>query len=474
MRDARMLLARMLLAALVVWWAPPAAAQDTASAPFSVTTDQGLFLILTDIHFDPFTDPDLVPELDKAPVTNWPRIFASGSGGDFQGYGSDAGYALTNSALRFIAGLGMKFDYVLYTGDYLSHRFVSSYSRLAGQNPQGVTSFGVKTTQYVSNTIRTHVGDIPILGVLGNTDSVCGDYRIAPESPLTAGIRDQWAALSKATGGFEEFDAGGYYAVPHPTVPEQDIIVLNNIFWSPKYINACNPQGGSDPGSAMMAWLERQLSEARQAGRKAQILLHVPPGINAYSSAKGSGTCNSRVTPFWRTPYGGKFLALIQEYAGTVDYTFSGHTHMDSFTVLTDAEGKPLVASHITPAISPIFGNNPAFTVFLYDRKDGTVLDAATYYLANLPAASSGGTPDWKLEYVYRVTYGVQDMSAASLSAVASRIAAQPATRQTFETFYAATTKGSNPINGNNWRAYTCAQTAVDATSYAACYCGAR
>lgn len=466
--------AAILLTAFFSCWTAPAAAQDTETLPFSPASDQGIFLIVTDIHFDPFTDPALVPEFDKAPVAQWPQIFANGGGGDVQGYGSDAGYQLTHSALRFIAGLGMKFDYVLYTGDYLSHHFISSYSRFAGQDAEGVTSFGIKTTQYVSDTIRAHVGDVPILGVMGNTDSVCGDYRIAPESPLTAGIRDQWAALSKASGGFGEFGAGGYYKVPHPTVPEQDIIVLNNIFWSPKYVNACNPQGGSDPGGAMIAWLDRQLSETRQAGRKAQILLHVPPGINAYSSSKGSGACNSRITPFWRTPYGGKFLALIQEYAGIVDYTFSGHTHMDSFTVLRDAAGKPLVASHITPAISPIFGNNPAFTAFLYDRKDGTVLDAATYYLANLPEASSGGTPNWQLEYVYRATYGVQDMSAASLSALARQIAAQPATRQTFETLYAATTQGSNPINASNRRAYTCALTAVDSTSYATCYCGTR
>lgn len=466
--------AAIFLAAVISWQAAPAAAQGTGTAPFSPAPDQGIFLILTDIHFDPYTDPALVPELDKAPVTQWPRIFAKSDGSDVQGYGSDAGYRLTHSALRFIAGLGMTFDYVLYTGDYLSHHFISDYSRFAGQDGEGVTSFGIKTTRFVSDTIRSHVGDIPILGVLGNTDSVCGDYRIAPESPLTAGIRDQWAALSRAPGGFEDFDAGGYYKVPHPAVPGQDIIVLNNIFWSPKYVNACNPQGGNDPGDVMMTWLEHQLAETRQAGRKAQILLHVPPGINAYSSSKGSGACDGRIMPFWRTPYGGRFLELMREHAGTVDYTFSGHTHMDSFTVLTDAGGKPLVASHITPAISPVFGNNPAFTAFLYDRKDGTVLDAATYYLANLPEASSGARPDWKLEYVFRATYGVQDMSAASLSALAGQIAAQPAKRRTFETLYAATTQGSNPINAGNRRAYTCALTAVDSTSYATCYCGTR
>lgn len=443
-----------------------------AQTPFGATTnpDHGTFLIVTDIHFDPFKVPDIVPKLDQALVSDWPAIFTAAGVDDFQTYGTDAGYPLTASALKLASGLGLDFDYVLYTGDYLSHDFAFDYNRLAGKDNNGLNSFSVKTAQYVSDAITVALPDIPVFGVMGNTDSVCGDYLIAPESPFTAGIREQWQKLAQQTEPFEAFDVGGFYKAAHPTVKDHDIIVLNDIFWSTKYQDNCNSDGG-DPGQAMMAWLEWQLYQSKLQARKAHLLLHIPPGINAYSTSHGLGSCGSGITPFWNQDYARQFDALMAEYADVVDYSFSGHTHMDSFVVINDAQGRPNVAGHITPAVSPIFGNNPSLTAYLYDRSTGDVLDAATWYLSNLLQAHEGAAPDWQLEYVFREVYGTPDMSAASLARVSSQIMAIPSFQRSFIRYYAASTDGTNPVNDTNLKAFVCSQTAVSVETYKTCYC---
>lgn len=449
---------------------PSRAADVGGTAPFKVAAGQGVFLLVTDIHFDPFADPKIVPKLDRSPVSEWTAIFKADPAVRIPGYGKDTTYPLVASALKAAAGLGFRYDYVLNAGDYLSHRFRSTYRRYAGKTVQGLTSFAVKTSDYVGRLLAGSFPGLPIYGTMGNNDAVCGDYQIAPDSPYTAGIAPQWKALSKQPSHFGGFSAHGSYKVAHPTVPKEDIIVLNDVFWTKRYEDRCGSRG-SDPGSAVMAWLDRELRQTRQAGRKAQLLMHVPPGINAYSTARPGKSCAARISPFWRDRYNTAFVALMRKYGDVVDYIFTGHTHMDSFAVIPDARGNPLIASQLSPSVSPIFGNNPSFTVVLYDRGDGRVMNSATYYLANLPDAARGAAPSWKLEYTYDQAYSVPDLTAKSRIKVAERIAADPELRAAFVKRYAGTTQGANSMNSSNWQAYSCAQRAVTRAAYQACYC---
>jgi len=444
---------------------------QTSSPPFHPGPDEGLFLIVTDIHFDPFSNPSLVPALDQNPVSGWTDILKSAAG-NIQSYGSDATFTLMVSALEAAAAQGMAYDYVLYTGDYLSHGFNSSYDSHAGANPRGVTSFSVKTTQYVSHLLGDTFGDIPVYGVLGNEDSACGDYRIEPAGAYLDGVGEEWAELSRQPQRFAEFQKYGNYKVAHPTIPDQDIIALNNVFWTTRYSNSCGT-GDGNPGQDTMNWLNAQLLDTQQAGRKAQILMHVPPGADAYDTARHGvpDSCGQNVRLFWHEHFLSEFLDLMHKYAGTVDYTFSGHTHMDGFTVINDASGAPLIVNQITPAVSPIFGNNPAFAVFLYDKTNGTVKDSATYYLTNLDAAAAGAKPDWQLEYDYRGTYAVRDLSAASRASLAQILQNDEPLRQRFSDLYAVSATRKQ-IDAATWRAFGCALGAASRDTFKTCYCG--
>ena len=76
------------------------AADDGADAlPFAPGPGQGVFLIVSDIHFDPFADPALVEELVAADVDAWPGIFERSQAKGFAQYGSDSNYPLLKSAL---------------------------------------------------------------------------------------------------------------------------------------------------------------------------------------------------------------------------------------------------------------------------------------------------------------------------------------------------------------------------------------
>ena len=258
--------------------------------------------------------------------------------------------------------------------------------------------------------LRKSFPGAPLIYAPGNNDAVCGDYKVAPNSTMLAQVGRGLPVVAGNRQARRDFAIGGFYIVPHPTVPRHDIIVLNSVFWSVKYQDDCSKKGG-DPGAAELAWLEWTLYREKSAGRTATLAMHIPPGINAYTSSQQK--CPQTGTTFWRDDYTSRFAALVGTYKDVLRASYAGHTHMDDFRVLSDASGTPLLTTRITPAVSPIFGNNPAFTVLLYDRSDAVVRNYATFYLANLAAAGPTVPPQWKREYTFAQTYGVQRYTPA-------------------------------------------------------------
>jgi sphingomyelin phosphodiesterase acid-like 3 len=132
------------LAIAVAALSPGAFADEVPAPPFTPAPGQGQFLILTDIHFDPFADPALVDRLVAAEVDAWPGIFAGGQQA-FAQYGSDANYPLMMSALDAAKELLPQPDFVLYAGDYLVHQFETKFDTHAGGGPEAFADFVVKT-----------------------------------------------------------------------------------------------------------------------------------------------------------------------------------------------------------------------------------------------------------------------------------------------------------------------------------------
>lgn len=442
------------------------AATGTAGAetlPFHPTAKQGVFLHVSDIHLNPFTDKTLLPRLVQAPVAQWEAIFQSSKNERFAQYGADTNFPLFMSMLS--AAQGVHYDYVLNTGDNLAHDFRAKYLA-AGGKLDGYQKFVIKTLRFVNLMLTKSFPGSPLIFSLGNNDAVCGDYKVAPASRMLAKAGRELPVVAGNRKALKSFAAGGYYVVPHPTVPRHDLIVLNSIFWSAKYENKCSARP-DHPGAAELAWLRATLNREKRAKRTATLVMHIPPGIDAYTSLKN--TCTGGITTFWHDADTRRFLALVGRAKTVLRDSYAGHTHRDNFGVLTDKRGKPFLTTRITPSVSPVYHNNPSFTVLLYDRTDAAVKDYATFYLANLAAAGPTVPPEWKLEYTFAKTYIEAGYTPGRIAALALSLRTDAPVRQTFLRYFAV--EAPSAIKGDDWLTFACAQTAMTRAAYTACRC---
>jgi sphingomyelin phosphodiesterase acid-like 3 len=426
----------------------PAAA--AAAPPLPPAT--GRFLALSDVHFDPFADPAIVPELIAAEADRWPAIFAASRRTRPAGAGSDTNYPLLDSALKAAAAAAGRdgYDFVLLTGDLLRHDFEEAFAKYGGADKAALGAFTLKTLTFVNREVERRFRGAPLIEALGNNDNDCGDYQPRPGAPLLAATAATLPAVAGDAEARADYAAGGNYAVAHPRTPNHLFLVLDSVFWSPKYRDACGGSGGA-AGSAQLAWLEWQLFRARLRGQTVSLVMHIPPGINPHESTPAAPV------PFWVDAWQGRFLAIAAAYAPVLAAGYAGHTHMDDFRILSAPSG-PYLAIRVTPSVTPLFGNNPSFSVMRYGIADAR----PTGYVSYVFQAGA-----WQREYDFGQTYGYGGYSAADLAALAAAIRAGGAARAAYARFY--TSGAKSPITERNALVYACAQTELRADAFAAC-----
>jgi len=437
----------------------------------------GIFAVVSDIHFNPFTMPDLAVRLANAETAEWPSIFGSVSEQGFSGRGEDTNQALLTSALGALSMHAGSADLVIVSGDFLAHRFQELAAQALGTSPtsNAVRSLGAKTALYVAEALRKEMPDRPIVIALGNNDSECGDYQLEPGGTFLASMRNivrDLAGPDRVAPDFDQaFLAGGYYAMRHPIVAGVTILAVNDVLWSTDYQNACGTDG-AEAAEAMMTWLERQFSDAQAAGQRIWLVHHIPVGIDAYATQQGPAglSCPARAVPFLKEPFASPFATLLRDYAPIIQAGFSGHTHQDSYSLVTDA-GNAVGVEKITPSVSPIFGNNPGFHVFNYNWHIGEVIDFSTWYLANLEQASTSFPGEWRREYVFSEAYGERAYSPAAVRRIVDTMfepGAGEAVRNSFRRYYPVS---HGEIASGDLATYACAISNMDPSSYTACYC---
>lgn len=437
-------------------------------APLSPATAQnapsGKFLHLSDIHFDPFYNPAfnqaMFDALNKADADDWEKIFLSwGITTPETRTQFDSNYPLLTSALdRAMKPDGQtpaKYDYIILTGDYLRHEFLSTLSKYT-QDPAVQRKFTAKTVKFVNLMIAKRFPKAPLIATVGNNDSVCGDYNLTPGGDILPAVGDDLPVIDSNAAAQRDFTAGGYYRTPHPTVPNVDFLVLS-IFWSNNYYDICDNKQ-QNPAAVQLQWLTDQLSAAQKAGHRTILLMHIPPGIDAFSSRKHR---EESPRTLWTRDGGwlSSFNGVTSQYKAQLTGGFAGHTHMDEFRVLADTS--PYLAIRMGPSVTTYNGNYPAFTVFTYDTKDGTALDYDVYAL---------GRNGWGFEYNFGKTYGYKRYDPASLQALSKKILSGGNAKTSFGKYYAS--GNSTPANGPDWRYFACSLTNLTGTPYSACQRG--
>ncbi len=447
----------------------------TAHTPVAADEQSHAVALISDFHFNPFDPPDLAGALVSRPAEAWPEVFATIRKQAMSSWGRDTNHALLASSLDAFARAAAEADFVVVGGDFLVHKFEKKAMDALGaaSTEDKVRSLALKTTLYVGDAFSRELPDKPIVVALGNNDSDCGDYRIDPGGDYLSGTREMVRRMvgeGLVAADFDRtYDAGGYYALRHPTLPGTRILVLNDILWSARYRDACGSDGEA-AASAMLDWLRGNLARQKADGGSAWLVHHIPWGIDPYSTAHAKGDdCAARVVPFLREPYGAEFRELLRQYAATVRTSLAGHIHTDDYRLLADVGSRPLLAQKIVPAISPIYFQNPGFEILSYDSRTGALTDFSTYYLANLNSASLDVPGDWRLEYTFTEAYGLGRFSAETVrDLIASAEAGGKAAatyRRLYDLRHAQLPEEDLPV-------YVCAMRELETDRFEECWCG--
>ena len=429
----------------------------------------GKMLLISDMHFNPFCDPSLMKKLTRTDYRHWEQLFESATDTSFGLYGSDTYYRLLKSSLNAMTKQNPKPDMIVITGDFISHDFETDFQKYVGSdNQDSLRSFIRKTTAFAFLMLKKHFPNTIILPVLGNNDDYCGDYHIQPSGPYLKFFAEQTLPLLgrvRHPDFMSTFSKGGYYKALMPWDTTQVFIGLNTIFFSAKYENTCNPSDKSEPGWEEFDWLKATLADCAAHHKNVWMAYHIPPGIDVYASLDSLGGCKSTTTGMWGNDYNDSFLALVTRYSGIIKANFAGHTHMDDFRLI-GAGDKAVSFIHIAPAVSPIFGNNPAFQEATWDRQTMQLTNAVTYKFSGI---QTYGKNTWDMEYDYNKTYGTTSISAGSLHKVWETIGSDPNTRVSYMKYFFVSDPKKIP---SPWRAYWCGDRYLTIEGFRKCNCG--
>jgi sphingomyelin phosphodiesterase acid-like 3 len=415
-------------------------------------------LVFSDLHFNPLSDPAQVAALQRADVADWPSILAGSAPAVPSTYGTDTNYPLLESALAAMQQTVPGPDLVLIAGDFLAHGFQSNFRKAAPDaGAPALAAFIDKTNQFLARRIGEAFPRAQILPALGNNDSACGDYMSEPASPFLRAFADAWRPLvergDSSSGFAATFAAAGNYSVMAPAIGAR-VIVPNDVYWSTHYSNACGSPSAPDPGSETLAWLKGELAASRSRDEPVWLLSHAPFGIDVFATVHGSA-----VESMLQPQYDADLIALLREFSSTVSYGIYGHTHMMEFRAFGSGATGPLLAHQGIPAVSPLFGNNPAFVVLTLDAASRAIIDYAVHTLTN---------GSWSKEYSFREAYGGEPFSEAALARLFGTLNANPDARNNYARFYDSGSGRASPTPAT-WRAYWCGIGNADASSFTRC-----
>lgn len=463
--------------------APSLTAQAAAAVEKPVTVEA---LFVSDIHFEPLWDPSKAPRLEAAPVNQWNAILAEQASADQAARleellqtckvrGADTSYALYESSLRAIHDDAKGAKFVVLSGDLISHDFSCKFHIVFPKaSPAEYRAFVEKTIDYVMRELRDALPGVPVYAALGNNDSDCGDYQLDPDSPFLAETGKVLAAdLPVGERGEAErtFAEGGYYSARFPApLSRTRILVLDDLFMARQYAT-CGGQADAAPATAQIAWLEQKLVAARRNKEKVWVMSHIPPGVNPYATAmKALDLCGGGMPQMFLSSEA--LPEAMAHYGDVIALAIFAHTHMDEMRLLRPAAGSSAegVALKMVPSISPINGNNPAFTVAEIDAATAELKDYRVFVASN----QTGTDTHWSEEYDFAKTYKEGAFTAATAGDLIEGFKADPTAQADRSKSYIqnyGSGSGARAI-GTFWQPYTCALRNDGADAFRECVCG--
>ncbi len=411
-------------------------------------------VVFSDIHFNPFYDPSLCPRLASTDPAAWASIFQTSRITAPSPWGQDTNYPLLVLALAGIKQNAAATPLMIYTGDLLGHNFSTLfYQYCATSDPAAMQAFADKTVAFVMQQVRSAAGNIPVVFAVGNSDSYTG---LGPDSTFLSNTADLFYTdfLNSSTDRqafLASFTSGGYYSA-EPIGANLMVIGLNT--------NPFAPQSSEESAVlAELSWLDSTLATAQAGGKKVWLLMHIPPGANTVATAatpQAFGSNGQLVAPvmMWVKDDQARLMRILSKYPGLITLVLAAHTHMDEFRILS-----PDNVLDITPAISPYFGDDPAFRVFTFAQDTFAPANyrSLNYDLATLPAR-------FEDYYTFSQAYSMPGLLDSSWPQLYPELATNSAKQALYIRQYnsgnnslqSGTQTSWNPITKTNWPIFYC------------------
>jgi hypothetical protein len=438
-------------------------------------------IVFSDVHFNPFYDPSLFPELAKKDADQWATVFQSSPITAPSVWGADTNYPLLALALSSIKqNLGTS-PLIIYTGDILGHNFPKTFFELYYGNlgvpvPDDATieadvvavaameAFIKKTVAFFMEQVRSSVGNIPVMFAVGNSDSYIGAL---PEPGFLSNTAELYytnflKGIVDHQTFLNTFTTGGYYSADLPGTNLM-VIGLNTVMFNYDFGDTLK-----SAADAELAWFDLQLAQAHAAGKKVWLLMHIPPGADKYETAKkvdASGHITT-ATMMWNQDYQTSFLQILSKYPGLITQMLTAHTHMDEYRIVS-----PGILADTTPSIAPYFGNNPAFKIFTFSQDTFKFTD---YSIMNYDLATN--PEQFNSYYTFSAAYFMYGFLNDSLLQLYPELAAENAKQQLYREHYFSghhytipVTGTFNPITDKTWPVYWCGIGHMDEVGLIAC-----
>ncbi|HTA37901.1 MAG TPA: hypothetical protein VK760_02435, partial [Candidatus Acidoferrales bacterium] len=259
-----------------------------------------------------------------------------------------------------------------------------------------------------------------------------------------------------APGFAASFARGGYYEASLP-VRGMRLIALNSVYFSREYLGDCK---GRQPEAAPreIAWLRATLAST-PAGTKNVLLMHIPPGYDAFVTETARGVV---AWPYYDPQPGAGLLDAIASSADRIAFGVAGHEHRFDFRLIP---GKPVVPILVFGALSPIYGNNPTYATADITPA-GEVGDITFYAFDESRAAWMPGR-----SFSAALKTGAATIGADALAAVHRGLERTPAMRPDWDALsiaWPAPNAQARYLWGAGWLVPWCAQTELS-SGYAAC-----
>ena len=132
----------------------------------------GTFVVISDLHFNPFDPPALATVLARSAPAAWKATFAAARDQAMSRTGEDTNHALLASSLVPFAKAMADADFAIVPGDFLVHEFDAKAAKALGVAPtsQAAGDMAVKTTLFVGDALADALAGKPAIVALGNVN----------------------------------------------------------------------------------------------------------------------------------------------------------------------------------------------------------------------------------------------------------------------------------------------------------------